>query len=406
MKEKIKKIINHIEQNYHETLSVELIEKLTKSSVGYFRNEFSKNVGISLNKYRIRRSLTLIINEIKEHNNKIVNSNLLPWENNKSFYEAFNREFHITPGEYLKGANTKLQNKFDIDKLTEEDKLVKSLVRKYGSYEKALIYLLKLPVYRVRGLRCFHVKDEEELCDHLIWEYIRNDMDDKNCDRGNIDKTYKVLKKNLKKYYNLDEVIEFEKITDEIEENYTSEIIFHELMKNSYFVVNKRLLLKLIKLVDAEKLFKLIHIEKIKTIWHHEIIENKRYTQDGMIVMPNEFIDIMGKLKMLELEIVNKLIIMENGYEIDKNFGEFKEKIRYNYNKVIENENLCDSCKYKKIDNNTGKCIFIEWDSCEGYENLTEEEEELFFKEEYELLTMEDMFKSILYLFSIRILFL
>ena len=70
MKEKIKKIIEHIEENYHESLSVESIKNITGSSAGYFRNEFSKNVGISLDKYRIRRSLTLIINEIKENKDK------------------------------------------------------------------------------------------------------------------------------------------------------------------------------------------------------------------------------------------------------------------------------------------------------------------------------------------------
>ena len=91
MREKIKKIIEHIERNYHEPLSEELIENITGSSVGYFRNEFSNNVGISLDKYRIRRSLTLIIKEIKENKSKIVNSNVLPWQNNKSFHEAFKK---------------------------------------------------------------------------------------------------------------------------------------------------------------------------------------------------------------------------------------------------------------------------------------------------------------------------
>lgn len=125
-----------------------------------------------------------------------------------------------------------------------------------------------------------------------------------------------------------------------------------------------------------------------------------------MVMMPCEFIEMMGKINGLEWEIVHELIIMENGYEICKSFKEFKEKIKYNYSKQIENENLCDSCKYKKIDTITGKCKFSEEDSCEGYENLTEEEEERFFKEEYEILTTEDLFNSILYLFNIGMLFL
>ena len=406
MREKIKKIIEHIEQNYHEPLSTESIEKITESSVGYFRNEFSKNVGISLDKYRIRRSLTLIINEIKQKNSKIVSSNVLPWQNNRSFYEAFKKEFRITPSEYLKEVNINLQDMFNINKLIEEDKLINSLVRKYGSYEKVLVYLLKLPVYSVRGLKCFYVKNEEELYDYLIRNYCRNNIDDKNYDESNYDKIYKVHKKNLQRYYNLDEVIEFEKSTHEIENAYISGIPFDEFMKYSYFVVDRRILSKLTKLISLEKLFKLINFEDIKTIWHDEIIVERGSAKDGMVMMPREFIEVMGKINGIEWEIVHELIIMENGYEIHKNFEEFKDKIKYNYSKQIENENLCDSCKYKKIDRITGKCKFSEDDSCEGYENLTEEEEERFFKDEYEILTMEDLFNSILYLFNIGILFL
>lgn len=406
MREKIKKIIEHIERNYHEPLSEELIENITGSSVGYFRNEFSNNVGISLDKYRIRRSLTLIIKEIKENKSKIVNSNVLPWQNNKSFHEAFKKEFRITPREYLKGANINLQEKFNIGKLIEEDKLIKSLLRKCGSYEKALIYLLKLPVYRVRGLRCTYFENREELYEQIIWYYSRNNMNDKSYDKSEVDKIYKIHKKNLKMYYNLDEVIEFEKNIHEIENAYISGNPLSDFMKYSYFVVDRSLLLKLTKLISLEKLFKLINFEDIKTIWHDEIIVEKGSAKDGMVMMPCEFIEMMGKINGLEWEIVHELIIMENGYEMCKNFKEFKEKIKYNYSKQIENENLCDSCKYKKIDTITGKCKFSEDDSCKEYENLTEEEEERFFKEEYEILTTEDLFNSILYLFNIGMLFL
>ncbi len=406
MKEKIKKIIEHIEQNYHEPLGVESIENITVSSIGYFRNEFSKNVGISLDKYRIRRSLTLIINEIKENNSKVVNSNVLPWQNNRSFYEAFKKEFRITPSEYLKSSNIKLQDKFNIDKLVEEDNLIKSLVRKCGTYEKALIYLLKLPVYRVRGLKCFYVEDEEEFYEYLIRNYCRNNMDNKNYDEGNFNKIYKIHKKNIQRYYNLDKVIEFEKNTHGIENPYMSGIVFHELMKYSYFVVNRSLLSKLIKLANPEKVFKLINFEDIKTIWHDEIIVERGFAKDRMVMVPNEFIEIMGKINGLEWEIVHKLIIIENGYETSNNFEEFKEHIKYNYSKRIENKNLCDNCKYKKIDKITEECKFSGDGSCEGYENLTKEEEERFFKEEYEILRMEDLVSSILYLLKIGILFL
>lgn len=406
MREKIKKIIEHIELNYHESLSEELIENITGSSVGYFRNEFSKNVGISLDKYRIRRSLTLIIKEIKENKTKIVNSNVLPWQNNRAFHEAFKKEFKITPREYLKGDNINLQDKFNIDKLIEEYKLIKSLARKCGTYEKALIYLLKLPVYRVRGLRCFYIEDEEQLYEHLIWNYCRNNTNDENYDRDNIDKIYKVHKRNLQRYYNLEEVIEFENNIYEIESGHISVTPFNELMKYSYFVVDRSLLSKLTKLVSLEKLFKLINFQDIKTIWHDEIIVERGTIKDGNVMMPGEFIEMMGKINGLEWKIVYELIIMENGYEIYKNFEKFREKIKYNYSKQIENENLCDSCKYKEIDNITGICKFSEDDSCEGYENLTEEEEERFFKEDYEILTMEDLLNSILYLFNIEMLFL
>lgn len=42
MIEKIGKIIEYIEKNYHESLNNEIIEKVTQVSEGHLRNEFSR----------------------------------------------------------------------------------------------------------------------------------------------------------------------------------------------------------------------------------------------------------------------------------------------------------------------------------------------------------------------------
>lgn len=401
MKEKIKKIIEYIEQNYHEVLTLELIENITGNSVGYFRNEFSKIVRISLDKYRIRRSLTLIINEIKQNNSKIIEGNVLPWKNNRSFYEAFKKEFGVTPKEYMKDNNIKLQDKFNIDELIEEDRLIKSLVRKCGNYEKALIYLLKLPAYKTMGLRYFCVKDDEELYEHLVWNYYRSIEDEIYND-----KVYKEHKRNIKKYYALDQVIEFHQNTYNFEDDDMKLNLFDGFMTASYFVVKRSLLLNLINLIDFEKFFRLIKFEDIKTIWHYEIISKKNNIEDGMVCIPNDFIGC-SEIKGLNWDIVHEIIIRENGYDkIGKDFESFKEYIKYNYDKPIESEDVCDYCRYKEIDEATGECKFSDDSNCKGYDNLTVEDKERFFKEEYELLTIDELFRQIIYLFYIGILFL
>lgn len=53
--------------------------------------------------------------------------------------------------------------------------------------KKALVYLLKLPVYRIRGLRYVNFKDEDELCEALIWRYCRDNADYKEKAKYNVD---------------------------------------------------------------------------------------------------------------------------------------------------------------------------------------------------------------------------
>lgn len=90
-------------------------------------------------------------------------------------------------------------------------------------------------------------------------------------------------------------------------------------MKHSYFVVKRSLLSKLINLVNPENLFELIRLNDIRTIWHDEIVNEKDSTKEGMVTVPNDFIEI-SKLNMLEWNIMHDIIIMENGYDIIKNF--------------------------------------------------------------------------------------
>lgn len=95
MLERVVLITDYIDTHYHENSSNDTIESLTGLSNAHVRSEFKKIVGMPLDKYRRRRQITLIINEIIDMGCSISKSNLLPWGSANSFRITFKKEFDI-----------------------------------------------------------------------------------------------------------------------------------------------------------------------------------------------------------------------------------------------------------------------------------------------------------------------
>lgn len=411
MIENIKIVIDYIDENYHDVWSTDKIKELINVSVGHFRNEFKEIVGISLDNYRIRRELTLIINEIQENNKTINNSNLLPWSDNNGFYSSFKKEFGIPPKQYLMKKNNyvRLQEKFNIESFNNDEKLIKALKKEYGSYEKSLVYLLSLPVYKRDGFSAFvQYKDDNE----FYWDLIRDYYCEMNGERLTLSKVpkeyYKKHIKNLRKYYDKDKCIQFDTFENgidskeySVEEHFFSGAARKVFVNPMYIVVKRSLIRKLFKLVNIEKFFASFNIIELKTIWHAMIIGERKSIDNCVGIMPNELIE-QTFLTFGQWTIVHEIVVMENGAVTYNNLDEFRENIKYDYDKPIETEWKCDRCNFKEYEIGTEECKYDCDDTCPRDEVLTEEEKEIFNKAmEWEKLDM-DALKHQLVNFMIR----
>lgn len=130
----INKYIDTVEENFHSIFSKDEIEELVGYNYGYFNRKFKSITGMTPDKYRVRRQLSLIALEIKNNTGVIKKSNLLPWADESSFLKAFKREFNMTPSVYIKGTYDTLQEKVYIKSRIEEEILLKSLVDVINEY--------------------------------------------------------------------------------------------------------------------------------------------------------------------------------------------------------------------------------------------------------------------------------
>lgn len=147
----INKYIDTVEENFHSIFSKDEIEELVGYNYGYFNRKFKSITGMTPDKYRVRRQLSLIALEIKNNTGIIKKSNLLPWADESSFLKAFKREFNMTPSVYIKGTYYTLQEKVCIESRMEEEILLKTLVEEHKGYEGALKYLLGLNSDKCNG---------------------------------------------------------------------------------------------------------------------------------------------------------------------------------------------------------------------------------------------------------------
>lgn len=416
MIEKIGLVVDYIDENYHNIIEKDRIEELTNVSLGHFRNKFKEIVGMPLDKYRIRRELTLIIDEIERNAAKISKSNLLPWNDENGFYNAFKKEFNIAPKQYLikDNRNIVLQEKFDIETYNYDKKLINELKKEHGNYENALVYLLSLPVYKIDGVNMlFSYKNDEEFYKVLIRDYYTT-INGEQYLFGEIPKQYyKNNIKQLQKYYDKESCIQFDTFEDEIllSENMNESGFFQGNVRRAfinpiYIVVKRNLISQLFELVDINIFFKLFDCGNLKTIWHAMIEGQSNIIGNETAIMPNELIE-QRCLTFAQWAIVHEIVFIESGLVVCNNINDLRERIQYDYNKPIEKEGQCDNCKLKEYDYEIEDCKYAYDDSCPRDAILTQEEKEIFERgPEWEILKIDTLKQELVNLMIMGLVYL
>lgn len=318
MLEKIALIIDYIDAHYHENVENNTIESLTGLSSAHVRSEFKKIVGMPLDKYRRRRQLTLIINEIIDMGCSISKSNLLPWGSANSFRVTFKKEFGILPNEIIKDPNYVdwLQQKFDQNVYTAEEKVVNELISLYGTPSNAVEYLLSLPPYQV--LTYINSMDDslEEKYNLLIWS-----------NHGNIPNgVYKQEMQKLTSYYD---------VKNEIN---TGNLLI------SYYVANRYLIKKI---AESNEIYLSIVPCDLRTIWYKNVqVKKNRYSNryrkpvDYIVEIPGEFKNGIVGISDMQHRILKEFIIKDNNANDFESFEELMKILKSNgYNPSDVNPN-------------------------------------------------------------------
>lgn len=390
----ISKIIEYIEDNYNSSLSKEVIEETTGMSEGYFRNEFKKVVKIPLDKYRIRRELTLIIDDIINSGLPINQNNILPWTATNSFYKAFKSEFKMTPNEYIKKYKDidKLQSKVDLKMYEEDEALIKELTYTNGSEINALRYLLTLKPYLREGFSMLFCTTYDEMYERLIKKRYGYSLG-KRFYIGDIPKNYyKKYLSELKKYYCIEKGVFFDTNSDDSYMNFIPNI-----PRYLYIIVKRSIIRKLFEKINIEEFIDSIKLNEIKTIWYE--FSKFEKIHDGSIAMPNELIEATN-LSEMKRQLLEKLVVQEQGVKNYDLLENLRKDIEYNYDKHINNfKDLCNLCGYKE------ECKIDE--ECRYLDEMSEDEEKEFYnKPDYEVLKIEELKKELLELMLMGIVYL
>lgn len=101
LQEKIKAILNYIQENYDRDISIEEVASLCDFSEYHFMRFFKKYVGTSclkyINNYRLEKAAELL----KSNNSSITEISLDCGFNNLSYFnKLFKRKYHLTPREF------------------------------------------------------------------------------------------------------------------------------------------------------------------------------------------------------------------------------------------------------------------------------------------------------------------
>lgn len=320
----VKSVIDYIELNCHTGITNDIIEEITGNASGYVRNEFKKIVDLSLDEYRIRRELSLIIDEIKENNLKLCDSNLLPWATASGFSDTFKKVYGISPMQFIKNFDqNELQPMFDIDKYellhNDANKIVEALVRSKGNRNNAIKYILSLRPYLVSGINNLFIS-EDNIVDILIKGRYSEDIRDRN-HSGEIPQDYiKQHKILLEKYYDLT----------------MKRCYFNNspLFADGYVCVKANIVRMLL---NDDELNNIINAEfapcNLTTIWHDQIkMENLK---DNLVAMPNELINGMY-FNNEEWAVLHELVMQEEGFKRHGNIEDLRNTLVEDYSFAID----------------------------------------------------------------------
>lgn len=382
----IEKVIEYIEVN-NCVLENDRITNITGKSAGYIRNEFKKVTGISLDKYRIRRQLSIIIKNVKKSAGTISSHDLSPWGSRNSFNKAFKNEFNLSPSDFIKRFDEEqLQSKFDVNfaknQYDNESRLIEGLTRKYGSESRALLFLLTLEPYELELISKLFVNSYDQLIYNLIRLKYANQIGERFFS-GEIPKDF-VMKNciRIQNYYNKFQGFTIKKDKGTLQKD---NILMQNILINDYFISNRSLLEKLISKVDFPNLlYNEVSPTDLRTIWY------ERCRGEGVILLPNELIS--SSLNTKEYHFLHELLIIEQGHKIPNTWEALVEIIKYDYDKFIDHQELlCVNCKYKK------ECD--KDDDCRLFEEMSEEEQnEYISKPDWEQLSLKKLMEDIVML--------
>lgn len=329
--EDIKKYVDSIEEGFKSRNCNCVDEKLIIPTNRNFDEKFKLVVKMTPNKYRRRRQLTLILEEIKNTTGIVSKGNFLPWANRDTFDKEFKKEFKISPAKYIKEGNIKLQEKIDVNSIKEEDMIIDKLSKEHKSYEGALKYLLSLPSYRNDKLIFnFKYSDKEKFIEEIIKSHHTHHR---------FQKSYKIPKKVYKEQVDL--IRKYYDIERHLDMNHIS---FYNLPPR-YFTVKRNLIKKLINKIDADKFLDEILVDDIKTIWHDtvekEIYNIKQYKREQIYYE----LSGIGQFSEREIHIIERIIMSECSLEKFYDMESLRKSIIYDFDKKIN---------YKRPDNLTG----------------------------------------------------
>jgi len=158
----LSKLIEYIEYS-SESIDEDYLSELTDLSIGHVRRLFEAAVGQPMNKYRIRRRLSIMIENAIASNESLMKIDTYPYAEYKSFSRSFKNEFKISPSEYIKGHKVKLQEKFEANSINSRASLYN---------EEETIHLSK------NNYVVFKVPDDWDSCNYITELYEERDLKD------------------------------------------------------------------------------------------------------------------------------------------------------------------------------------------------------------------------------------
>ncbi|MEY4504280.1 MAG: hypothetical protein RL154_573 [Pseudomonadota bacterium] len=130
----IYKVINYIEQNYNDDLTLEELSKVAGFSKYHFHRIFKSIVGKNISDYIRQVRLSSVTMKCKTNLNITQIAQTSGYETNASFSKAFKNHFGITPKEFLKNAKNKKGNEMLEPQIVELKPIEVLYVRKTGNY--------------------------------------------------------------------------------------------------------------------------------------------------------------------------------------------------------------------------------------------------------------------------------